>query len=391
MISVQEAKKLILENCDSTKAEFQPLQKANGYILAEPVYSPVNTPPFNQSAMDGYAFSFDSWDGKSDLNMSGEIQAGDYFADALEPFETVRIYTGAALPLGADTVVIQENVIIKDKAIRIQDERLVKGNNVRLKGSQTKKGEIALNIGHLLTPPAISFLAGMGIEKVKVFSNPVISIIVTGKELITPGSAISEGKIFESNSFGLLAALNQLNISPFSVDVVDDNEEEIIKIITRELHADILILTGGVSVGDYDFVLSSLEKSGVEKIFHKVKQKPGKPFYFGRRHQTLVFALPGNPAAALTCFYEYVVPAIGSFTCREYLRKVKMPLENNYRKKQGLTYFLKGKTILNTVSVLNNQESYLMNSFAMADCLINLDEEKEQYRKGEMVEVTMII
>ncbi len=391
MISVSEAKKLISDNCTHESVESRLLSKSQGYILAKPVYSLVDTPPFHQSAMDGYAFSFENWDGKSDLKVVGKIQAGNDNSIEIKSSQAVRIYTGAALPAGADTVVMQEHVTKNETTIHIENTQLAKGANVRLRGSQTKKGELALNKGQLLTAPAISFLAGIGIEKVDVFFKPVISIIVTGKELIQPGGEIKEWGIYESNSFGLTAGFNALDITPISVEVVDDVEEEIINAITKQLNSNILILTGGVSVGDYDLVLPALEKCGVENIFHKVKQKPGKPFYFGKRNQMLVFGLPGNPASVLTCFYEYVVPAISSFTKRQYQKMILMPLANDYKKKTGMTYFLKGKTNEKDVAILNNQESYLMNSFAIADCLIELEEGKEQFMKGEMVNVLMII
>ena len=390
MISVSEAKKLISENCNTERIESRLLLKSQGHVLSKPVHSSIDTPPFHQSAMDGYAFSYESWDGKSGLSIVGEKQAGNDDTIEIKASQAVRIYTGAALPAGADTVVMQEHVTKNEKIIHIVNTQLVKGANVRLRGSQTKKGDRALNKGQLLTAPAISFLAGIGIAKVDVFSKPVISIIITGKELIQPGQEITDGKIFESNSFGLLAALNESGITPFSIEVVDDNEEEIIKSIARQLTNDIIILTGGVSVGDYDLVLPALKKCGVENIFHKVKQKPGKPIYFGKRNQTLVFGLPGNPASVLTCFYEYVVPAISSFTKRQYQKMITMPLANDYKKKAGMTYFLKGKTNENDVTILNNQESYLMNSFAIADCLVELEEHKEQFMKGEMVNVLMI-
>jgi molybdopterin molybdotransferase len=390
MISVSEAKKIIADNCNYERSASRLLSESQGYILANTVYSSVDTPPFHQSSMDGYAFSFESWDGKSDLEVCGEIQAGNDSAIEIKSSQAARIFTGAALPTGADTVVMQEHVAKKENRIHIENTQLTKGANVRLRGSQTKKGEPALDKGQLLTAPAISFLAGIGIEKVDVFSKPVISIIVTGKELRQPGEEIAEGKIYESNSFGITAGLNALDIKPISVEIVDDVEGEIIKAITRQLNSDILILTGGVSVGDYDFVPKTLERCGVNNIFHKVKQKPGKPFYFGKRNQTLVFGLPGNPASALTCFYEYVVPAISHFTKRQYQKKIKMPLANDYKKKAGLTYFLKGKMNDGDVAILNNQASYLMNSFAIADCLIELEEDKEQFMNGETVNILII-
>jgi molybdopterin molybdotransferase len=391
MINVKEAKKLIEENCTTVNIATLLLLEANGSILAEPVYAVMDTPPFHQSAMDGYAFSFVNWDKKSDLTVIGEIQTGSYSNTLVQPNEAVRIYTGAPIPRGTDTVVMQEKVNREGNALQILDTALVATANVRPQGSQTQKGELALQSGQLLTPVAISFLAGIGINKVDVFSKPTVSIIVTGKELAKADDTITEGKIFESNSIGLIAALQQIGINPVSVEVVDDVEEEIEKAISNQLSSDILILTGGVSVGDYDLVPASLEKCGVQKIFHKIKQKPGKPFYFGRHNQTLVFALPGNPAAVMSCFYEYVVQAIGSFTQKEYFKRIALPLAEDFNKKAGLTFFLKGKMGENNVTVLNNQESYKLNSFAVADCLIAFDEEGENFKKGDLVSVRMIL
>lgn len=391
MINVQEARQLIDENCCSLRVETLTLLEANGSILAEPIYAAIDTPPFHQSAMDGYAFSYENWDKKSNLTLVGEIQTGNFSNTVLKANEAVRIYTGAPIPPGTDTVVMQEKISRDGNTIQILDDLLVKGTNVRPQGSQTQKGELALQENQLLTPVAISFLAGIGVNKVNVFSKPTVSIIVTGKELASANDEITEGKIFESNSIGLIAALQQLSINPLSVEVVDDVEEEIEQAISNQLSSDILILTGGVSVGDYDLVPASLENCGVQKIFHKIKQKPGKPFYFGRYNQTLVFALPGNPAAVMSCFYEYVVQAISSFTKKEYFKKMAFPLAEDFNKKAGLTFFLKGKMGQNEVTVLNNQESYKLNSFAVADCLIEFEEDKENFKKGDLVNVRMIL
>lgn len=390
MLTVQEARSLIQKHAMNSKTILLPLMDAAGFVLAEPVFSPVDTPHFNQSAMDGYAFSFDEWDGKSDLYLKGEIQTGNHFTGSLKPLDTLRIFTGAALPPGVDTVVIQENIIKNDLQISIKDKKLIKGSNVRLRSSQTKKGELVLKEGHLLTPASVSFLAELGVDYVHVYSNLSVSIITTGKELIKPGEKLSEGKVYESNSFGLKAALRQMGISPVSIEAVNDNEGEIIAAIKLQLNSDILILTGGVSVGDNDFVAAALEKCGVKKVFHNVKQKPGKPFYFGVHHQTIVFALPGNPASVLTCFYEYVSDAISCLTKKKYFKKKQLPLVNGFSKKPGLTFFLKGKISSGAVTVLGDQESYKMNSFAAADCIIELQEDREQYMEGDIVSVRMI-
>jgi molybdopterin molybdotransferase len=391
MINVKEAKQLIDENCCSLKVNNLTLLEANGSILAEPIYAVMDTPPFHQSAMDGYAFSYENWDKKSNLTVIGEIQTGNYSAEKVLANQAVRIFTGAPIPPGTDTVVMQEKINCDGNTIEVLDTFLVKGTNVRPQGSQTKKGELALQERQLLSPVAISFLAGIGINKVNVFSKPTVSIIVTGKELAKAEDTITEGKIFESNSIGLIAALQQIGINPVSVEVVDDVEAEIEQAISNQLTSDILILTGGVSVGDYDLVPASLEKCGVQKIFHKIKQKPGKPFYFGRYNQTLVFALPGNPAAVMSCFYEYVAQAISNFTQKEYFKTMLLPLAEDFNKKAGLTFFLKGKVGERDVMILNDQESYKLNSFAVADCLIAFEEDKEIFQKGDLVNVRMIL
>jgi molybdopterin molybdotransferase len=241
-----------------------------------------------------------------------------------------------------------------------------------------------------VTPASISFLASLGIGTVSVFDKPRVRIIVTGKELVPSGVALKEGKIYESNSAGLTAALKMCGIIPLSMEVIDDDETAIRHAINRASDSDIVILTGGASVGDYDFVPSSLEKCGVQKVFHKVRQKPGKPLYFGVENQTLFFGLPGNPAAVLSCFYQYIIPAISSFTRRTYGEGRKMTLTVAYKKKPGLTHFLKAKTDGDRVVILESQESYLMNSFALADCLIELEEDKEIFTAGDIVNVLMI-
>ncbi len=391
MITVSEARKKIIENCPKAKVSLLPLIEAIGCVLADNLYSPIDSPHFNQSAMDGYAFRFEDWDGKSALKINGKVQAGNYFTGEMNGGEAVRIFTGAALPLGADTVVIQENVTKEGDLIKISDSKLKKGSNVRLIGSQVKMREQILKEGHLLTPATLSFLAGLGFTHVLVYSKPKVSIITTGKELVKPGELLTEGKIYESNSIGLQSALEQINIKPAAIGTVDDNVEQITNTIRKQLgNVDILILTGGVSVGDYDFVTAALEKCGVQKVFHKVKQKPGKPFYFGMYGQTLVFGLPGNPSSVLTCFYEYVVDAISELTKKEYFKRIQLPLANDFSKKAGLTFFLKGKINGNSVSILNDQESYKMNSYALADCLVELEEEKEEFKKSEVVSIRII-
>lgn len=390
MLSVQEARKLVQENATLEKISSCRLSDAAGLCLAKEVVSPIDSPLFDQSAMDGYALSLASWDGSSEFMVIGEIQAGVKPEIELKAGEAMRIFTGAPVPKGADTVIMQEKVSTRDKILEIHDPDLKVGANIRLRGSQIRKGEIALPEGILLNPAAMSFLAGLGISDVAVYKPPVVCIIATGKELITDQRELSEGMIYESNTVGLTAALKQRHIHPESVHVTDDNEEAIMNAFLKCQNADIVIITGGVSVGEYDLVPASLEKCGVRKIFHKVKQKPGKPLFFGTRNKTLVFALPGNPAAVLSCYYQYICPAIDAFVHFSHLKEKNLPLLADYTKKAGLTHFLKAKATDRGVEILSGQESYLLLTFSLANALVELPEEGEVFHAGTMVSVRII-
>ena len=215
MISSTEAKKLIAENCFQLKPAILSLEIATGLVLAKDIYSSVNIPAFPQSAMDGYAIAFASL-GKP-IAVAGEQAAGSSLHVKVEPGTAIRIFTGAEVPPGIDTVVMQEKTNVVNGLLYITDEKLQQGDNVRLPGTEIKKDALALPPGTSLTPPAIGFLAGMGIASVEVIPNPRVSIIVTGNELQQPGTTQEPGKVYESNSFALQAALKQLHINDVAV------------------------------------------------------------------------------------------------------------------------------------------------------------------------------
>ncbi|HEY4800981.1 MAG TPA: molybdopterin molybdotransferase MoeA, partial [Bacteroidia bacterium] len=264
------------------------------------------------------------------------------------------------------------------------------GLNIRRKASQVKKGQIILKKGTLLNAGAIGFLAGLGIMRVKVFPKPKVSVIVTGNELQKPGAKLRAGKIYESNSFILNAALASLHFRSAESVMVGDNKKNISRKIKNAItRSDIVLISGGVSVGDYDYVNGCLRNLGVRTIFHKVSQKPGKPILFGKIKKCLVFGLPGNPAAALTCFYEYVLPAINKMQGNPeiFLKKEIMPVLSSVKKKKGISFFLKGKVDNGKVEVLHGQDSGNIGAFALADCLVYIPQEKGDVKAGEMVEI----
>jgi molybdopterin molybdotransferase len=392
MISVTEAKKIINEHVSPLEPIKLPLSQASGLILAEDVYATMDIPAFPQSSMDGYAFSFQGWKQYKKLKITGEVAAGSNETFTLAPENAVRIFTGAAVPAGADTVIMQEKVKAQNGELIIEDESLQQGNSVRPKGSEIRAGALALEKENILSPAAIGFLAGIGITEVKVYPNPSISIIITGNELQQPGQPLQHGQVYESNSFALKAVLKNLNIDNIQILYATDKPEIVTGILKKALEqSDVVLLTGGISVGDYDFVLQGATECGVHKLFHKIKQRPGKPLYFGKKENKLVFGLPGNPSSVLTCFYQYVIPALEKLSKRKIsLQFLKAPLAKAFQKNTGLTHFLKGVYDGKTATHLDAQESYRLSSFAKANCLIQIDEETTSLKEGELVDVYLL-
>ncbi len=390
MISVNEAKQLIKDNVEVLSSTNVALRDAAGYVLSEDVYSKIDFPPFNQSNVDGYAIAFK--DAQERLIIHGESAAGNNENVELQPKHAMRIFTGAPVPENADTVVMQEKVIVKNTELIIDDEQLQAGLNFRAKGKDIAKNDLALHKDEFLSAGAIGFLTALGITEVSVYKKPSVSIIITGNELQEPGKNLKYGQVYEANSFMLKAALQQLHYNEVEVYYADDNLERLTSILNDALNkSDVILLCGGISVGDYDFVLQATENCGVEKLFHKVKQRPGKPLYFGKKYKKIVFGLPGNPSSVLTCFYEYAVAALEIMTHKkDTIKYLQLPLSMPFKKIAGLTFFLKGLYDDNKVIPLDAQESYRLSSYAKANCLIQLEEERTQYEEGEIVQVHVL-
>ena len=392
MISVSDAIEIIGKNVSIAEAIGLPLSEATGLVLADDIYATADIPAFPQSSMDGYALSFDAWSVHRQLTIQGEVAAGSNQPFQSTPDKAVRIFTGAPVPPGTDTVVMQEKTRTENGKLIIEDEKLRMGTNVRQQGSEIKAGMLALSKNTLLSPGAIGFLAGIGINEVKVYPNPTITIIVTGNEFQKQGNPLQYGQVYESNSFALSAAMKQINLHSVQVQRVRDDLKSLINVMQQALqNSDVVLLTGGISVGDYDFVLQAASTCGVEKLFHRVKQRPGKPLYFGKKDKKLVFGLPGNPSSVLTCFYIYVLRALGQLSNRSLaLQTIHAQLGKTFRKDAGLTHFLKGHYDGNVAMPLDAQESYRMRSYALANCLIQIDEEVTEYLEGASVKVHLI-
>jgi molybdopterin molybdotransferase len=390
MISVNEAKEIIQEIVQSLTPIQLPLKEASGLVLAEDVFAATDIPAFEQSSMDGYALKFSEKD--QPLAIKGEMAAGSAKSLILQSKEAARIFTGAPLPNAADTVVMQEKVRVVDGKLIIEDPQLQLGSNVRHKGAEVKKGALAMVANTYLSAAAIGFLAGIGLTKVPVFPAPRVSIILTGNELQQPGTPLEFGQVYEANSVMLRVALEKAGIKDIQVFTAADELQALQNILTKALEqSDLVLLTGGVSVGDYDFVVQATENCGVIRHFHRIKQKPGKPLFFGSQGEKIVFGLPGNPSSVLTCFYEYVLPAIEAMLIKpECIEELKATLSHDYPKAPGLTHFLKARYENGKVTPLHAQESFRLHSFAQADCFIVLDEEHGDYTAGDQVKVHLL-
>ncbi|MEO6189196.1 MAG: gephyrin-like molybdotransferase Glp [Saprospiraceae bacterium] len=393
MISTEQALQLILCNTvNGNIVEVHPAQALN-QVLAASVKSKIHSPGFDQSSMDGYAIRFEDLNTNS-LNVIGEVITGNAPQTKMKNGCCLRIFTGAMVPKRADTIVIKENTIYENNSIKILDPLAVRlGANIRLKASQIKKGEEALPEGHIINPASIGYLTMLGMDKIKIYQSPSIAILVTGSELRAPGEKLNPGEIFESNSYTLNAALQSMHLKAKKIVKVKDELKSVERAISKAMEiADIILITGGISAGNYDFVEPALNTVGVKKIFHKVAQKPGRPLYFGVKQNQLFFGLPGNPSSVLSCFYEYVYPALRKLCgFKNYtLPTSKLQLKNVYEKKSPLTHFLKGYASGNQVEILSSQESYLLNSFAKANCLVVIPAEQLIVKENEWVEVHYI-
>ena len=392
MISVEHARRIIDENSFLGEPISVALERAGGSVLAEDLFSRIDIPSFPQSSMDGYAFSFAAWEKGKRLRLSGEVPAGSSRVTEVLPGEAIRIFTGAVVPKGADTVVMQEKSRLESGELEVTDASLQAGDYVRPQGAEIKMGTLALAQSTVLGPAAIGFLAGMGYSQVPVFSKPCISLIVTGNELQSPGEPLQFGQVYEANSFSLIAALQQLGMEKIRKYYCGDNLELLTGLLQEALHeSDLVLITGGVSMGDYDFTLKAAEQSGVTSLFHKIKQRPGKPIYFGKKGSTLVFGLPGNPASVLTCFYVYVRPVIEKFMGMQVsMSAMTAELSHQVQKPSGITWFMKGHYQEGKVQALDAQESYRLSSFAVANCLILIAEDRTTYKRGDPVQILLL-
>ncbi len=397
MITFQEAQKLVLNNASILPAEEENVHHIFRQILAEDVEAEAPLPSFSNSAMDGFAVcSKDTGTEGRILKVVACVKAGDSPFLKVKKGEAVKIMTGAPLPEGTDAVIMKEHTEEKKSGVEIK-KSVKKGENIRYRGEEIKKGQTALKKGHVLNPASLGFLISLGRKSVRVYKKPNVSILVTGSELMAPGSKLDSGQIWESNSALLGATLHEGGFKSRFLGIARDRMEDLEVLLEKGLNSsDVLIVSGGISVGDYDLVRNVLEKLEVKKIFWRVAVKPGKPTYFGEKDGKLVFGLPGNPASVLVTFLEFVRPALLKMMGYKdvFLEEREAYLEHTVRKKPERAHFLRGcfqeRDGIMSVRSAGKQNSHILESFSRANCLFLLEKDRTVYESGEKVRIQLL-
>ncbi len=372
------------------------LSEALDRVLSQDIRSPMNVPAFTNSAMDGYALRGEDLpqEGAVELTVVGKALAGHPYPGTVGAGEAVRIMTGAPLPQGADTVIMQERVeVLPGGRIRIQPGHQP-GENVRQAGEDIAEGEVILTSGRRLAPADLGLLASLGIAEVRCRRRPRVVIFSTGDELCPPGVPLGPGQIYDSNRPTLRALLQRLGVEVLDMGHIGDDPAALRRSFQEAATmGDALITSGGVSVGEADYVKSLLEELG-EVHFWKMAMKPGRPLAFGHLGETAFFGLPGNPVSVVATFYQFVAPALRRLageTPRRGLTLRAVALER-LKKRPGRVDFQRGILEIDEngrigVRSTGNQGSHVLSSMSRADCFIVIESERSTVEPGEEVTV----
>lgn len=383
---------------ESLPVETVGLAKSVGRVLRQSVESAIAVPPFDKSTMDGYAVKSADVAGASDthpviLEVIDEIPAGRVCHKTVRSGQAARIMTGAALPQGADAVIKIEKTGSADSGHVHILGGPEENNYVIYKGQDLLPGSCVAEAGTVITPALLGMLANCGTPNLTVSRKPSIGIISTGSELVAPGTPLQEGQIYDVNSYLLYGLCADAGGDATLLGAVGDKSDALLSLLNRHTDADVLLLSGGVSVGDYDIVHETLQRAGVEEIFWRVKVKPGKPLFFGRRGPTLIFGLPGNPISSANNFYLFVLPVIHKLLGRSALGLATghSRVCNSMILRPGRRKFLRAKWRCDQaghgVWILPEQRSGVFAPMVEADVLVEVPEEAKMVREGDPVKI----
>jgi molybdopterin molybdotransferase len=398
MITFELASKIILENIKLMPSEFVNLIDASGRYTTEDMISTETSPPFDNSAMDGYAARYEdikdaSADNPKKLKLVGEVSAGLSPETSINPNETMQIFTGAPIPKEADVVIPVESTKLDGNYVVIF-ESSKQGKFIRKRGGDINVGDLVLIKGSLIRAQEQALLGSIGITEIKVHRQPKVAILSTGNELVDVSEKVSGGMIRDVNGLLLSSLVSNLGLKPVLLDRVKDDPEEIEKAILTGLQYDFLITSGGVSVGDYDYVKGMLKKVGVKILFNEIKIKPGKPVVFGLTNNSLIFGLPGNPVSCFVSFHFFIEPALKkAMGANDFIFKsLKAKLANNHKNNSGRDSFARGILYLDKdysfhITVFDKQESNILETVCKANAFARIPYNKHTIDIGEKVEV----
>ncbi len=398
LIDHREAVKLVLENARQLPAEKVPLVEARGLALAEDVLARFDSPPFDNSAVDGYAVrSVDAVKAGRIFRVVDEAPAGRPATKSVREGEAVKIFTGGVIPKGADAVVMVENTSGWGEQFELT-KAVLSGTNLRKSGEDVRRGEVILRAGIEIGAPEIALAATQGYGELSVHRRPKVVVLSTGTELVEPGvRELEPGEIFDSNSFALLAQALDAGTDARRLYAASDDAQALRVAMEEALSsADVVVTSGGVSVGEKDLVKGALLDIGVEQIFWGIKLKPGKPVFFGRRGDDHFFGLPGNPVSAMVCFELFVRPALMKMMGREDRRRphIEVYFDEDVGNKFGRMHAMRVRLFQTKrgwrAESVGAQGSGLVSSLTKADALALIGPESEGVRAGEPVEAIVL-
>lgn len=411
MISIEEAQNIIFSHINTLPGESIKLDQALDRVLSEDIYAEDNVPLLDNSAMDGYAIKINDTHGATKdtpktLEVIDDLRAGFVSSETIDNNQAIRIMTGAPIPEGAEAVVMVENTRVKGQGsgakgkktdlIEIYKE-VERGENIRKAGEDIKSGERVLSKGTRLGPAHIGVLASLGKAKVSVTRKPKVAILATGDEVIDVDEKLTPGKLRNANTYAVSGQVIRSGGIVKDLGIAKDDKNQLRKRIKKGIDCDIILTSGGVSVGDYDLVKLVLSEMGTDIKFWKVAMKPGKPLVFGTIGETIVFGLPGNPVSGMVSFEVFVKPAIFKMIGRNIdntKTKITAILEEDIKKKKGRRHFIRAQTRWAggryVTRTTGPQGSGILKSMILANSLIVMPEEIESVKKGEEVKVKFL-
>jgi molybdopterin molybdotransferase len=397
LIEHPEAVRLVLENTHRLPAEDVPLVEARGLALAEDVRARFDSPPFDNSAVDGYAVRSGDAEAGRTFRVVDEAPAGRPAAKSVGEGEAIKIFTGGVIPEGADAVVMVENTSGWGEEFELKKAASPE-QNVRGSGEDVREGAVILSAGTEIGPPEIALAATQGYGRLPVYRRPEVVILSTGTELVEPGEReLEPGEIYDSNSFAMIAQAEEVGARARRVSAASDDAEVLRNAVKEALEtADVVVTSGGVSVGEKDLVKGTMLELGVEQVFWGVKFKPGKPLFFGVHEGASVFGLPGNPVSAMVCFELFVRPALVKMMGREDKGRPRIQVyfeedvRNNFGRMHAMRVSLQQTEKGWLARSVGAQGSGLVSSLTKADALALIGPESEGVRAGEPVEAIVL-